>query len=99
MKCQSLTATALLTRVLVTGDAHAQQQSPAPDLNAVPAQMPFNIPFGTPITLEKAQALLQAGIAEANKRGWPEDFAVVGWGGDLWERMGFAIGEREITRN
>ena len=46
-------------------------------------QMPFNLPFGTPISLEKAQALVQAATAEANKRGWPEDFAVVDWGGNL----------------
>jgi uncharacterized protein GlcG (DUF336 family) len=45
--------------------------------------MPFNLPFGTPVTLDKAQALIQAATAEANKRGWPEDFAVVDWGGNL----------------
>jgi uncharacterized protein GlcG (DUF336 family) len=45
--------------------------------------MPFNLPFGAPINLEKAQALVQAAMAEANKRGWPEDFAVVDWGGNL----------------
>lgn len=45
--------------------------------------MPFNLPFGTPVSLEKAQALVQAAVAEANKRGWPEDFAVVDWGGNL----------------
>ena len=55
----------------------------APDLNAIPPQMPFNLPFGTPISLEKAQALVQAVTAEANKKGWPEDFAVVDWGGNL----------------
>ncbi len=67
------------------GAAYAQQQAPAgpPDLNAIPPQMPFNLPFGTPISLEKAQALVQAATAEANKRGWPEDFAVVDWGGNL----------------
>jgi uncharacterized protein GlcG (DUF336 family) len=45
--------------------------------------MPFNLPFGTPVSLDKAQALVQAATAEANKRGWPEDFAVVDWGGNL----------------
>jgi uncharacterized protein GlcG (DUF336 family) len=45
--------------------------------------MPFNVPYGTPIPMEKAQALIQAAIAEANKRGWPQDFAVVDWGGNL----------------
>jgi uncharacterized protein GlcG (DUF336 family) len=65
--------------------ADAQQQPPAaaPDLNAVPDKMPFNIPLGTPITLERAQAAIQAAIAEANKRGWPGNFAVVDPGGNL----------------
>jgi glc operon protein GlcG len=81
MKYQSVIAAALGSCLLATS-TYAQQSS-APDLNAVPAQMPFNIPFGTPITMEKAQALIQAAIAEANKRGWPEDFAVVDWAGNL----------------
>jgi glc operon protein GlcG len=85
MKLFSLTAIALMTGVLA-GAANAQQAAaPAtpPDLNAVPDKMPFNIPFGTPITLERAQALIQAGVAEASKRGWPEDFAVVDPSGNL----------------
>ena len=85
MKFRGFTALALAAGLLVGGVSYAQQQAPAapPDLNAVPAQMPFNLPFGTPIGLDKAQALIQAAIAEANKRGWPEDFAVVDWGGNL----------------
>jgi glc operon protein GlcG len=90
MKLFSLTAMALVTGVLA-GAATAQQANaqqaaaPAapPDLNAVPDKMPFNLPFGTPITMERAQALIQTAIAEANKRGWPEDFAVVDPGGNL----------------
>ena len=85
MKLFSVTAIALTTCVLA-GAANAQQAaapSAPPDLNAVPDKMPFNIPFGTPITLERAQALIQAGVAEANKRGWPEDFAVVDPSGNL----------------
>jgi glc operon protein GlcG len=84
MKLRGLTAIALAMGLLTAGAAYAQQQAPgAPDLNAIPPQMPFNLPFGTPISLEKAQALVQAATAEANKRGWPEDFAVVDWGGNL----------------
>jgi len=85
MKLRGLTAIALAMGLLVVGAAYALQQPPAgaPDLNAIPPQMPFNLPFGTPVTLDKAQALIQAATAEANKRGWPEDFAVVDWGGNL----------------
>ena len=80
IKHRVLRATALTAYLLVTGSAYAQE---LPDLNAVPKQMPFNFPFGTPISLKEAQALIQAGIAEASKRGRPEDFAVVDWGGNL----------------
>ncbi|MGC2132154.1 MAG: hypothetical protein WA661_02745, partial [Xanthobacteraceae bacterium] len=62
MKLRGLTAIALAMGLLTAGAAYAQQQAPAgaPDLNAIPPQMPFNLPFGTPISLEKAQALVQA---------------------------------------
>lgn len=85
MKFRGFTALALAAGLFAGGVAYAQQQPPAaaPDLNAIAPQMPFNLPFGTPINLEKAQALVQAAMAEANKRGWPEDFAVVDWGGNL----------------
>jgi hypothetical protein len=55
----------------------------APDLNAIPDKMPFDIPFGTPITMERAQSLVQAAVAEANKRGWKMNVAVVDPNGDL----------------
>src|SRR3984957_9082636 len=85
MKLVSLTAIVMMPSVLA-GAANAQQAAaPAapPDLNAVPDKMPFNLPFGTPITMERAQTLIAAAVAEANKRGWPEDFAVVDAGGNL----------------
>ena len=80
MKYPNLSSTALAACLFVTGSAYAQE---LPDLNAVPNQTPFNYPYGTPISLEKAQALIQAGIVEAKKRGWPEEFAVVDWSGHL----------------
>jgi uncharacterized protein GlcG (DUF336 family) len=45
--------------------------------------MPFNTPYGTPISLEKAQTAVQAAVAEASKRGWPLNVAVVDSGGNL----------------
>jgi glc operon protein GlcG len=85
MKFRTLSTIALTAGVLAAGAAYGQQQAPAgpPNLDAVPEKMPFNIPFGTPISYDKAQAVIQAAVAEANKRGWPEDFAVVDPGGDL----------------
>jgi glc operon protein GlcG len=85
MKLRLLRVFVLVAGVVVVGAAYGQQQPPAgaPDLNAVPDKMPFNIPFGTPISYQKAQDVVQAGIAEATKRGWPENFAVVDTGGNL----------------
>jgi glc operon protein GlcG len=95
MKSRTLTVLALAAGLLTAGQAMAQQQpapaapaAPAaptapPDLNAVPDKMPFNIPFGTAITMDKAQALIQAAMAEATKRGWALNVAVVDPNGDL----------------
>jgi glc operon protein GlcG len=85
MKLRIVTAMALAAGVLAGGAAFAQQAAPAgaPDLNAIPDQMPFNIPFGTPISLERAQGLVQAAIAEAKKRNWAMNVAVVDPNGDL----------------
>lgn len=45
--------------------------------------MPFATPYGTPITMERAQAAIQAAVAEANKRGWALNITVVDPNGDL----------------
>ena len=52
-------------------------------LDTVPEKMPFNTPYGAPISLERAQAAIHAAVAEANKRGWPLNVAVVDSGGSL----------------
>lgn len=91
MKLRILTAIALATGLLGGGTAFSQQQPPqaAPDLNAIPEQMPFNIPYGTPISAERARALVAAAVAEAKKRNWAMNVAVVDANGDLvaFERM------------
>jgi uncharacterized protein GlcG (DUF336 family) len=75
----------LAAALLETGDAKTQQQPAAGGnpLDVVPEKMPFNTPYGTPISLEKAQTAVQAAVAEANKRGWPLNVAVVDSGGNL----------------
>ena len=55
----------------------------ASPIDVVPEKMPFNTPYGTPISLEKAQAAVGAAVAEANKRGWQLNVAVVDSGGNL----------------
>jgi glc operon protein GlcG len=60
--------------------ASASAQNPR---DAVPEKMPFNTPYGPPISLQKAEDAVHAAIAEANKRGWPLNVAVVDSGGNL----------------
>ncbi|HUN40072.1 MAG TPA: heme-binding protein [Acetobacteraceae bacterium] len=64
------------------GAALAQQPAQNP-LDVIPDKMPFNVPYGPPISLAQAQAAIQATMDEAKRRGWPEDIAVVGPSGDL----------------
>jgi glc operon protein GlcG len=85
MKISGLTAIVLAIAVLAGGSALAQQPQAAGQnpMDVVPEKMPFNTPYGTPISLEKAQAAIAAAIAEANKRGWQLNVAVVDSGGNL----------------
>lgn len=51
--------------------------------------MPFDIPYGTPISLERAEAAIAATVAEARKHDWKLNVAVVDSGGNLvaFQRM------------
>jgi uncharacterized protein GlcG (DUF336 family) len=68
--------------VLFSGNLPAQQPAPS-NLDAIPEKMPFNTPYGAPIGSERVQSLIQAAVAEANKKGWPMDIAVVNSGANL----------------
>jgi uncharacterized protein GlcG (DUF336 family) len=84
MNLRTFTTIALAAGLLTASAAYAQQQPAAPpNLDAVPDKMPFATPYGTPITLDRAQGLIQAAVAEANKRGWGMNVAVVDPNGDL----------------
>ena len=39
-------------------------------LDVIPAEIPFDVPYGRPISLEQAQAVIHAAVAEARKRNW-----------------------------
>jgi len=62
-------------------------------LDAVPDEMPFDVPYGPPISLDQAQALIQAAVAEAKKRNWKMNVSVVDSGGNLvaFQRMDGAM--------
>jgi uncharacterized protein GlcG (DUF336 family) len=55
--------------------------------------MPFDVPYGWPISLDRAQAVIQAAVAEAKKREWKMNAAVVDPGGNLvaFQRMDGAM--------
>lgn len=54
------------------------QQAPAPNpMDDIPEAMPFDIPYGNSITLEKADQLVSAALTEAKKRNWKMNIAVV----------------------
>jgi glc operon protein GlcG len=69
---------------LLAGAASAQQPPAAPpNLDAIPEKMPWDTPYGPPVSAEKAQAAIAAAAAEAKKRGWTMNIAVVGGPGYL----------------
>jgi len=64
--------------------ALAQAPAAAPNpLDAIPDKMPFNVPYGPPISADRAHKVIEAADAEAKKRGWPMNISVVDSGGNL----------------
>ena len=60
--------------------AHAQAPNPR---DAVPEKMPFDVPYGAPISLDRADAVLLAAVNESKTRGWKLSCAVVDSGANL----------------
>jgi uncharacterized protein GlcG (DUF336 family) len=77
--------TLVATGLCGAGVAFAQQPAAPPQnpLDLIPEKMPFSTPYGAPISLQRAQEVIQVAIAEANKRGWQMNVAVVDAGGNL----------------
>ena len=90
-----LAAAAALGAVLLASFAGNAQQTPTPaaagtnPLDAVPDKMPFDVPYGAPLALERATVIINAAIAEAKKHDWKLNVAVVDSGGNLvaFQRM------------
>ena len=62
-------------------------------LDFVPDEIPFDIPYGPPISLDRAEAVIHTAVAEAKKRNWKMNVAVVDSGGNLvaFQRMDGAM--------
>jgi glc operon protein GlcG len=76
-------AVALLAPTLVAAPVFAQTPPAANPMDNVPDKMPFDVPYGAPISLDHAQSLVGAAVAEARKRDWKLNVAVVDSGGNL----------------
>ena len=87
MSMKSVLTVVALGTLLAAGTASAQ---PTPNpMDVVPDKMPFDVPYGAPISLEKAEAVLAAAVADAKKRDWKMNCAVVDSGATLvaFQRM------------
>jgi uncharacterized protein GlcG (DUF336 family) len=72
----------------MSSSAIAQSPAPAtppaqPSAGGTPDAMPFDIPYGVSIGLDRAQHVLAAAEAEAKKRNWKMNIAVVDTNGEL----------------
>lgn len=97
MSIRSFAAAAALVCIPLAAGA----QAPNP-LDNVPDKMPFDVPYGAPISLERAQAAINAALAESRKRGWKLNVAVVDSGANLvaFARMdGSQIGSIAISEH
>jgi glc operon protein GlcG len=78
----------------ISSQALAQAPAPAtppapPSAGGTPDKMPFDIPYGQSIGLEQAKQVMAAAEAEAKKRNWKMNIAVVDTNGEpvMFERM------------
>jgi glc operon protein GlcG len=71
----------------------APQSAETNPLDFVPDAIPFDIPYGPPISLERAQAAIDAAVAHAKARSWKMNIAVADSGGNLvaFQRMDGAM--------
>lgn len=80
MQSRILTIVTLGAALLMAGGSRAQQPNP---LDTVPENMPFDVPYGAPISLDRADAAIAAAVAESRKRNWKMNVAVYDSGGNL----------------
>ncbi len=105
MRHMMWTTTAVVVGVLICSAA-GRAQTPAtpsapPSAGGTPAAMPFDIPYGVSIGLERAKVLMAAAEAEAKKRNWKLNIAIADTNGELvhFSRMeGAQIGSVTVSQ-
>jgi glc operon protein GlcG len=73
----------LLAGAMIVAAASASLAQTTSPLDNVPEKMPNDIPYGAPIGLERADRVLNAALAESQKRTWKSVCAVMDSGGNL----------------
>jgi uncharacterized protein GlcG (DUF336 family) len=99
---KSVALAAIVAILLGTTASQAQHAPAANPLDTVPEKMPFDIPYGAPISLERASAAIAATVAEARKHDWKMNVAVVDSGGNLvaFQRMdGAQLGSIQVSEH
>lgn len=73
--------------------ANGSRPAASSPLDVVPNEMPFDVPYGQPISLARAQAVIDAAMAEATRRNWKMNVAITDSGGNLvaFQRMDGAM--------
>ncbi len=92
----------LCATLLGVSPVRAQQSEPPYALDIIPEKMPADIPYGTPIVLERAEAVIAAAVAEARRHDWKLNVTVVDSGGNLvaFQRMdGAQLASIEISQH
>src|SRR5262249_28993156 len=96
-----LSLAALFGAAFAVASPALAQQPPNP-LDAIPDQVPFNVAYGAPITVERAAQVMAAAVAEAKNRNWPLNIAIVDSGANLvlFQRMdGAQLASIEISQH
>jgi glc operon protein GlcG len=99
MQSRVLTIAIFGAALLVAGASQAQQPNP---LDTVPDNMPFDVPYGAPISLDRADAAIAAAVAESKKHNWKMNVAVFDSGGNLvaFKRMdGAQLGSIQVAEH
>ena len=80
-------------RVAAASPIRKQEPIVPNPLDIVPEKIPFDVPYGPPISLERAQAAINVAVAEAKNHDWKMNVAVVDSGGNLvaFQRMDGAM--------
>jgi uncharacterized protein GlcG (DUF336 family) len=89
MRLSFLALTLTLSGLCASLPGHAQTPPAANPLDVVPDSMPFDVPYGEPISLQRAEGVIAEAVSEARKHNWKLNVAVVDSGANLvaFQRM------------